>query len=192
MKRLETTRTILRTWDIDDLDDFYEYAKNPNIGPRAGWKPHKSKKVSRRILQSFIRGEEIWAIEYKENHKVIGSIGIHKDEKRNGVNAKMIGYVLSEDYWGKEIMCEVVEEVIRYLFEEQKCDVISCCHYPFNAQSKRVIEKSGFQYEGTIRLAGKTYNGTFYDSVCYSMLREDYLKKKVRRGYKCKDNFFAN
>lgn len=41
MKVLETKRLILRPWKIDDLDEFYEYARNPNIGPNAGWEPHK-------------------------------------------------------------------------------------------------------------------------------------------------------
>lgn len=54
----------------------------------------------------------------------------------------MIGYVLSEDYWGKGLMTEAVKEVIRYLFEEVKLDIITIYHYPFNVRSKRVIENA--------------------------------------------------
>ena len=43
MKTLETDRLILRSWKLSDRDDFYEYAKNPNIGPNAGWEPHGNK-----------------------------------------------------------------------------------------------------------------------------------------------------
>lgn len=89
----------------------------------------------------------------------------------------MIGYVLSEDYWGKGLMSEAVKEVIRYLFEEVKLDIISCYHYPFNIRSKRVIEKSGFKYEGTLRLESRIYDGSVYDSVCYSITKQDYLNK---------------
>lgn len=46
MKVLETDRMILRPWNMDELDDFYEYAKNLNVGPNAGWEPHKDKEVS--------------------------------------------------------------------------------------------------------------------------------------------------
>ncbi|MBU5313841.1 GNAT family N-acetyltransferase [Tissierella carlieri] len=180
MKTLETERTILRTWKIDDIDDFYEYAKNPNIGPSAGWEPHENQDVSMKILQLFIEKDEVWAIEYKANNKVIGSVGAHIDEKRRSVNGKMIGYVLSEDYWGQGIMGEVVKEVVRHLFDEENCDIISCYHYPFNSQSKRVIEKSGFQYEGTLRLASKIYDGRIYDDVCYSITREEYLDRKQK------------
>lgn len=177
MKALETERLILRPWRVDDVDDFYEYAKNPNVGPNAGWQPHDSKEVSMKILQSFIEKDEVWAIEYKANSKVIGSVGAHADEKRDGVKARMIGYVLSEDYWGKGLMTEAVKEVIRYLFEEENYEVISCYHYPFNVQSKRVIEKCGFKYEGTLRLASKIYDGTVQDDVCYSIVRDEYFCK---------------
>jgi len=175
MKVLETERMVLRPWKTDDIDDFYEYAKNPNVGPNAGWEPHKDKEVSLKILQSFIEKDEVRAIVYKGNNKVIGSVGVHCDEKRNGINAKMIGYVLSEDYWGKGLMSEAVKEVIKYLFEEENLDVISCYHYPFNIRSKRVIEKCGFKYEGTLRLTSEIFDGNIYDDVCYSITREDYF-----------------
>jgi putative acetyltransferase len=175
MKVLETKRMLLRPWTIEDLDDFYEYAKNPKVGPNAGWEPHKDKGISLGILQSFIKNDEVRAIVYKENNKVIGSLGVHSDRKREGVQAKMIGYVLSESYWGKGLMSEAVKETIRYLFEEERIDIVSCYHYPSNIRSKRVIEKSRFKYEGTLRLASKIYDGSVCDDICYSITREDYL-----------------
>lgn len=179
MKVLETERLILRPWRIGDVDDFFEYAKSLNVGPNAGWQPHENKEVSMKILQSFIEKDEVWAIEYKANSKVIGSLGAHIDTRRNGVNAKMIGYVLSEDYWGKGLMSEAVKVVIRYLFEEEKYDVLSCYHYPFNIRSKRVIEKCGFKYEGTLRLAIEIYNGSVHDDVCYSIVKEEYFANLI-------------
>jgi putative acetyltransferase len=41
MKALETERLILRKWTSNDLDDYYEYAKSPNVGPQVGWDPPK-------------------------------------------------------------------------------------------------------------------------------------------------------
>ena len=37
--KLETERLILREWNLDDLDDFFEYASNPDVGPRARLAP---------------------------------------------------------------------------------------------------------------------------------------------------------
>lgn len=177
MKLLETERLLLRSWRTTDLDDFYEYAKSPFVGPNAGWEPHKSKDISLKILQSFIEKQEVWAIVLKENKKVIGSIGAHPDGKRKGVNSKMIGYVLSEDFWGMGLMSEAVRRVIRYLFDEEKLDVLSICHFPFNHRSRRVIEKCGFKYEGVLRNAFKIYDGTVYDEVCYSILQQEYKQE---------------
>ena len=42
MKPIETERLLLRPWRLEDAADMYAYAKNPNVGPNAGWKPHES------------------------------------------------------------------------------------------------------------------------------------------------------
>jgi ribosomal-protein-alanine N-acetyltransferase len=39
---IETKRLILRNIVEDDAEDIYEYARNPNVGPNAGWLPHES------------------------------------------------------------------------------------------------------------------------------------------------------
>ncbi|MEG0307192.1 MAG: GNAT family protein [Clostridium sp.] len=177
MKVLETKRLVLRPWRIEDLEDFYEYAKNPNVGPNAGWQPHESMGKSLKILESFIEGNEIWAIVDRKNNKVIGSVGNHGDGKRRSSGARMIGYVLSQDYWGMGIMTEVVERVIKHLFEDIGASIISIYHYPHNIRSKRVIEKCGFKYEGTLRMASEIYDGSIYDDICYSITRGEYISK---------------
>lgn len=179
MKTLETDRLILRKWELRDLEDFYEYARNSNVGPKAGWEPHSSREVSKRILDSFIEKEEVWAIVYKENSKVIGSIGIHEDRKRSFPKARMLGYVLSENYWGKGIMTEAAMVTIEYAFEGMKLDLLSIYHYTFNIRSKRVIEKCGFTYEGTLRSASQIYSGEVYDSDCYSMTKEEFYNRHI-------------
>ncbi len=174
MKVLETDRLLLRAFQENDLDDFYEYSKNPNIGPNAGWEPHADKEVSLNIINSFLEKEEVWAIVYKANNKVIGSIGLHKDHKRVAPNLKMIGYVLSEEYWGSGLMTEAAKRVVNYAFIELNLDLVSVYHYTFNNKSKRVIEKCGFRYEGTIRMGSQIYDGSIYDDVCYSITKEEF------------------
>lgn len=175
MKTLETERMILRAWSTADGDDLFEYAKNPNVGPNAGWKPHESPEESAAVIQMFLEEDDVWAIEYKENRKVVGSIGLHEDRLRKGVNARMLGYVLCEDYWGKGLITEAARRVLGFAFEEMGVDVLSVYHYTRNARSRRVIEKCGFVYEGTLRSASKIYNGTIMDDVCYSILRDEYF-----------------
>ena len=49
---LYTHRLILRSWQLDDAENLYQYAKNPNVGPVAGWPIHTSVENSREIIQT--------------------------------------------------------------------------------------------------------------------------------------------
>lgn len=175
MITLETERCILRPFEKADLWDFFAYAKNPNIGPNAGWPPHNSIEDSRVILQGFMDNEEVWALIYKENHKLIGSIGLHKDQLRSTCDVKMLGYVLSEDYWGRGLMTEAASKAIEFAFGQPDISFVTVHHFANNTRSKRVIEKLGFQYEGTLRHCSKIFDGTIHDLCCYSMSRMEWM-----------------
>ncbi len=174
MKSLETKRLILRPFQESDDVDLYEYAKNPNIGPHAGWPPHSSIEDSRRIIKTFIEENDVWALVLKEHNKVIGSVGLHKDKLRTADGILMLGYVLSEDYWGRGLAAEAAGAAVDYAFDELGILLLSVHHYPFNIQSRRVIEKCGFIYEGTLRHAAKLYDGTIYDLACYSLTKDEW------------------
>jgi len=176
MKTLETERLILRAWKIDDADDFYEYAKHPEVGLNGGWEPHTSKDVSLKIIQYFIGENDIWAIVLKENNKVIGSLGLHSDSKRAGINVKELGFVVSAEYWGRGIATEASKRAIIHAFDDLNLDLLSTYHKSFNTRAKRVIEKCGFTCEGTLRQASKRYDNGIFDAVCYSILKSEYIK----------------
>lgn len=148
--RLETERLILREWNLQDLDDFFEYASIPEVGPMAGWPPHEHKEISLEILKRFINGKKTFAIVYKENNKVIGSLGIEEyglEDKLTefiSYQGRSIGYVLSKDYWGKGLMPEALKEVINYCFNDLNYDFLLSGHFDFNHRSCRVQEKCGF------------------------------------------------
>ena len=148
--RIETERMILRPWRESDLADFYEYASVDGVGQMAGWMPHKSVEESERILKSFIQHKKTFALELKESSKVIGSIGLEVRDVDLGIPdvliGREIGYVLNKDYWGKGLMPEAVKAVIDYCFNEWNFDWLTCGHFVWNDQSRRVVEKCGFLY----------------------------------------------
>lgn len=173
---LETERLILRMWKTKDAAALYDYAKNPNVGPNAGWKPHASVYESRMIIKEIFLPNMCWAIVDKETNKVIGSIGLEDDAFRPGVKSKELGYSLSEEYWKRGIMTEAAKRVIRYAFEELKLDILMIKTGDANVRSQRVIEKCGFTYEGTLRRAYLLYDGSIREVRCHSMLKEEYEK----------------
>lgn len=172
---LWTERLILRTFFETDLNAFHEFARNPHVGPQAGWKPHESKDESLAVLFDFIQKEETWAIVDRKERQVIGSIGLHPDRRRLNRNARMLGYALAEPFWGRGLMTEAARRILRHAFCDLGIDLVSVCHFPYNMRSRRIIEKCGFTFEGTLRQATLLYDGSLQDDVCYSMTRAEYL-----------------
>lgn len=148
--RIETDRLVLRPWREEDLEDLYEYAHVDGVGEMAGWKHHGSVAESAAILKRFIDHKKTFALELKENSKVIGSLGLEEvdepDASLDPLLGREIGYVLSKDYWGRGLMPEAVRAVIDYCFQVLHFDFLTCGHFAWNSQSGRVIEKCGFTY----------------------------------------------
>ena len=188
MPTLGTERLVLRTFEPSDAVDVFAYAQSPTVGPMAGWQPHRGIEESRRIVQLFIRNRDVWAIVEKKTGRVIGSIGLHADGKRNVNGAKTLGYVLGESYWNQGFATEASREVLRYAFEELNCPIVSVEHFPKNAKSKHVIKKLGFTYEGTLRMSYTLYDGTVLDELLYSMTRAEYDKQTeaTKEAGKCR------
>ena len=59
---LETERLLLRKWTEEDADSLFEYAKDPEVGPIAGWPPHRSREESLDVIRNVLNGRECYAI----------------------------------------------------------------------------------------------------------------------------------
>ena len=148
---LETDRLILRTWELKDLDDFFEYASVEGVGEKAGWEHHKSKDKSLEILKMFIEEKKVFAIVLKENQKVIGSIGIEElseelDKDLDNLLGRELGYVLNKDYWNKGIMKEAISKVVDYCFNTLKLNFLMASYFNHNIASKKVLENLNFKF----------------------------------------------
>ena len=182
MKVLETQRLLLRPFEESDLHDFYHYAKDRDVGPNAGWPPHETQAQTKEVILRFMAEDNVYALEEKSSHRVIGSLGIHRDSRRDRSDTiRMIGYALGKDWWGKGYMTEAVERVLQFLFEEKEMEMVTVYHFAFNQRSQRVIEKCGFHREGILRQASRLYDGRILDDVCYSMTREEYVQNAMRQ-----------
>ena len=149
---LETERLILRPFTEEDAEDLFAYASDPRVGPPAGWQPHGSVEESREIIRTVFSDPLAMAVVLKETGRVIGSAGFvdrHRAELP-GPDGE-IGYAISPDYWGRGLIPEAVEELLRFGFEELGLETIWCGHFDFNGKSRRVVEKCGFRYMLTDR-----------------------------------------
>jgi len=149
---LETERLLFRPWEESDAEELYKYAKDPAVGPIAGWPPHTSVDNSREIIRNVLSAPGTYAIIWKETGLPVGSIQIKTGEQMNESDAEdecELGYWVGVPYWGRGIMPEAVKEAIRYAFEEMGMKKIWCAYYDGNINSKRVQEKCGFRYQYT-------------------------------------------
>ena len=101
---LKTERLILRPWTEADAESLYEYAKDPEVGPIAGWPPHKSVDESLEIIRTVFTGEQCYAICEKGNGKAIGAIELklkgHTDMTDREDECEL-GYWLGKPFWGR-------------------------------------------------------------------------------------------
>lgn len=150
--KMETGRLILRPWKETDAESLYEYAKDPAVGPVAGWPVHTSVDNSREIIQNVLSADETYAVCLKEDNIAIGSIGLLIGEKSNiGLpdTEGEIGYWIGVPFWGRGLIPEAVRELIRHAFVDLRLQSLWCGYFEGNEKSKRAQEKCGFTYHHT-------------------------------------------
>lgn len=150
---METKRLILRPWRDEDAEALYKYAKDPRVGPVAGWPVHTSVENSREIIRGVPSAPETYAVVLKETGEPVGSIGLMTGEQSNivmGEGGGEIGYWIGVPYWGQGLIPEAVRELMRYGFEELHLDTLWCGYFEGNEKSRRVQEKCGFRYHHTL------------------------------------------
>ncbi len=77
------------------------------------------------------------------------------------------------------MITEAAKAVIIYGMEILQLERLTYCHFPHNEASKRVCDKLGFTYEGTLRRKFLLYDGRVLDDVTYSIIREDYYNDLI-------------
>ena len=147
---LRTERLLLRPWEETDAESLYEYAKDPAVGPIAGWPVHTSAENSRDIIRRVLSAEETYAVCL--NGRAVGSIGLIPPDRSHtsfGETEREVGFWLGVPFWGRGYMSEAVRAIQRHAFEDLDCTALWCGYYDGNERSKRCQERCGFLYHHT-------------------------------------------
>jgi len=113
----------------------------------------------------------VWRMIFVDG-KAVGNISVEQKEdvyRRDGE----IGYLLLTEYWSKGIMTEAAKEICRIAFEKLDIIRITGLYYGPNTASGRVLEKLGFEYEGT-RKNGVVKGDAIYDLCMTGLLKEKF------------------
>lgn len=177
-KNLETERLLLRRVSINDLNEILELRGNPETMkfiPRPMVKTEEDALNHFKMIDEKIEKNEgiNWAITVKGNPKLIGIIGHYRIQPEN--HRCEIGYMILPQYNGQGIVTEAIKAVLEYGFEDMNMHSIEAVIDPDNIASERVLQKNGFVKEAHI-LENEYYDGKFWDTVIYSILKRNFKK----------------
>ena len=159
---METERILLRPWCDDDAEALFKYASDPDVGPRAGWPPHKSVEESLEIIHTVFHNDTNWAIELKATGEAIGAIGYlpaPKSELPAREGEPLVGYWVGKPYWNQGICTEALKMVVRHVCKSTSISSLISGHFVDNPASGRVMEKCGFVATGETYFDETQYQG---------------------------------
>lgn len=187
--QLTTPRLILRPWVESDAEALYRFARDPLVGPPAGWPPHTSVENSREIIRGVLSARETYAmvLRYDMRDTVsgevisagtpVGSVGIRF--KGCGSYPHManteaeIGYWVALPLWGRGLVPEAVRAIQARCFGDLGLDGLWCGYYVGNEKSRRVQEKCGFSPRCSMDIAPHPLNGATKEYFTY-LSHEDW------------------
>lgn len=173
---ITTERLILRSWQEGDAADLYMLARDVDIGPRAGWKPHDSIAVSLKTIRTILAGPEVYAITDKNTGTLMGSIGL-KPLLEKGEGQWELGFWIGKPYWGRGFVPEAARAALHHAFTELGCASVWCTHFDENEQSRRVIEKCRFTRMPELDHRDSLADGVVHLLRVYRMTAEEWRER---------------
>lgn len=173
---LSTSRITLRKIRLSDIPRLTEYVNHPSISDNILNFPHpyhEEDAIARMnfVLQGFKNGDRyVFAIALNENDGFIGEIGLHLEREHD--RAEM-GFWVGEPFWGKGIMSEAVETVLKFGFEDLALNKILATHFVKNMASGRVLARNGMVREGELKDQYKC-KGEYRSVIQYRLTKEEY------------------
>lgn len=164
----------IRQWEISDAKDIAIVLNNKKVldnlrdGIPFPYTEGDAKEFIELMLNADPNKTFAWAIVVEG--KAIGSIGAFRQENIHFRTAEM-GYYIGEEYWGQGIVADAARQVCEWIFDTTDIIRIYAEPFAYNNASCRVLEKTGFVFEGVLR-KGAFKNGKVIDMRMYSLVRE--------------------
>lgn len=141
MIRIETERLILRTFEETDYDDLYQFLSQRKDDEFESY-PNITYENGKEHLKYRLGSDEFYAIELKENSKVIGNVYLGNRD----FEAKEVGYIVNKNFQRLGYAKEAITALIDYSFKHQIHRIYAECN-PKNTCSWKLLECMGFQRE---------------------------------------------
>ncbi len=178
---IETERLILRKFEYSDCEAvFKNWASDEKVQMMYSEPTYSTLEETKGLLEKYIGNysrEDYyrWAVIYKENGECIGQIAYFLVDSKN--HFAEIEYCIGAQFQRRGYATEAAKAVIAFGFDKMNLHKVQICCKTINAPSRKVIEKCGLTYEGTLRdyfFMDGQYVGRHY----FSILRDEYESRR--------------
>lgn len=149
-RQIETDRLLLRAPKAQDIDALAHLANNFKVAMMLSRMPHP---YTVQDAADFVKrantgaiGKVVHAITRANNGAFLGCCGVEPHDDPKVVE---LGYWLGEPHWNKGYATEAAHAVVDVAFRTRDIAFIDARCRVTNIGSRRVLQKCGFQFQGT-------------------------------------------
>ena len=177
---INTERCYLRLPQLGNFESWVNLRKNSEDF-LSQWEPERDRNF---YSLSLFKARVKWAKQNFKERKVIHAFIFRREDdvlmgavtldnvRRGAAQSGSMGYWLGESFVKKGYMFEAVKALIFYSFKNFELSRLEAATLPENQPSRRLLEKSGFKYEGVAQ-SYLQISGRWRNHVKYSLLRDD-------------------
>jgi ribosomal-protein-alanine N-acetyltransferase len=164
----------IRNLKLDDVDSLVKYANNIAVSKflRDSFPFPYTKNDAEKWIEFASTSKNLFSFAIADEKELIGGIGAVPYEDVHRYTAE-VGFWLGEQHWNKGILSEALKCFCNYLFTEYNFNRLTANVFEGNPASRRVLEKTGFILEGTLKKSVFKQN-KFLDQYLYGLLKENY------------------
>lgn len=166
-------KCTLRVWRLEDAKDLAHALSNRTVQDnlRDGIPFPYSVSDAEEYITAMLESDpnEIFSFAITVDNRAVGTISAFRGSNIHSRTAEL-GYYLAEEYWNRGIVTDAVRQITTDLFAGTDLLRIFATPFSDNLGSCRVLEKAGFQLEGTMRCHA-VKNGTIRDMKLYAIVR---------------------
>ena len=178
-EQIETAHLILHPWRDRDLDEYARLLADPNVmryitheyGPLSY---EEAKQAHVRILRLWEeRGFGAWAAVETTSGRWVGKIGLDYLDRWLGPDKIEVEWQLNSVFWSKGYATEGARAILGWAFGDLGLDRVIAITVPYHTASRRVMEKCGLAYQGTVTVTDRRLHVP-RDVVWYAINRADW------------------
>lgn len=170
---LESRRTRVRPYGLDDLEHATMYLSDPHVMRYVGMPIDEFGAMEYLRTKSDVSSPDTFAIERKEDGRVIGELTLESGEARGVYGFRLI---MARDVQENGYARDVLEGLMTFFFEKLAAHKLFATVISENVAAEALVRSAGMEIEGVLR-AETFFLGKWVDEKRFGMLKEDYDAK---------------